>query len=83
MLNEHENLKDDDDGICADCGEDLLAWRVYAYGATRCPSCESRDLNARNIEALEDIAASLRVIAGIAPPIQETPARNSGASGAW
>jgi len=70
--------------ICADCGENLPFWRVNAYSATRCPSCESRDLNVRNVVALEDIAKSLRVIAGIAPePVQEVPARNSGASGGW
>jgi len=61
----------------------LPFWRVNAYSATRCPSCESRDLNVRNVVALEDIAASLRVIAGIAPPVQEVPVKNAGASGEW
>jgi hypothetical protein len=67
---------------CADCGEEMLA--IWGFDAKVCPECFEKDLRVRNVTALEDIAKSLRVIAGIKPePVPEVPARNSGASGAW
>jgi len=67
---------------CADCGEEMLA--IWGFDAKVCPECFEKDLRMRNVTALEDIAASLRVIAGIAPePVPEVPVKNAGASGAW
>ena len=67
---------------CADCGEEMLA--IWGFDAKVCPECFEKDLRVRNVTALEDIAASLRVIAGIAPePVPEVPAKKAKASGAW
>ena len=67
---------------CSFCGGEMPpAWR---QDAKTCPTCFEKDLRTRRVVALEDIAKSLRVIAGIKPePVPEVPARNSGASGAW
>jgi len=69
---------------CEECGE---SFRVYVTASgpltpkEHCPDCEEKVYRIRGIEALESIAASLRVIADIAPePIPEIPVK---ASGGW